>query len=275
MSYVNENIKILRKRMKLTQEEFAELIGINRKAIGSYEENRATPPLDKLTKICKLFGVTLDQLTNHRYAEDPQHVPLFVDSDFEEIPLVEEEIHIEDIPLVVEKKKPFSRTAGSTKIFDTVNVESKIKYVSHKYFDKYILDSEFESRLSDFPGFEIPFKNGNLRAFDVPVDSYCQDGVVIGEKIDNLDKIESDEYYLIVSSKKGVLLKKIFKTPAGHFQVKADVKGELSFVLESKDIKEVWKPVGFYSNTLPKPQSDLTALSAKLKSLKADIDDLL
>ncbi|MCD8540741.1 MAG: helix-turn-helix domain-containing protein [Leadbetterella sp.] len=74
MAYVNENIRILRNRMGLTQEKFAELMGINRKAIGAYEENRATPPLDKLNRMATLFGVSLDQLTQHRFSTDS---PLF------------------------------------------------------------------------------------------------------------------------------------------------------------------------------------------------------
>jgi transcriptional regulator with XRE-family HTH domain len=269
MSYVNENIKILRNRMGLTQERFAEMIGINRKVVGSYEEGRATPPLDKLNKISKLFGVTIDQLTSHRYAV--AETPLFKK---EEEPKVE--IHPEDLTIIPEKKKPFSRTGGQVPFFEP-QATGNIHYVSHKFFDKYILDADFEARLAQLPALSLPFyeEAKNIRAFDVPVDSYCQDGIVIASKVSDFNKITGEEYHLLVSSRKGILLKRIVQTAHGDFQVKADMKGESSYYLKASEIKEIWKPVGFFSTSLPKVQPDLAALSAKINALKSDLDTIL
>lgn len=269
MSYVNENIKILRNRMGLTQERFAEMIGINRKAVGSYEEGRATPPLDKLNKISKLFGVTIDQLTSHRYATG--ETPLFQKH---EEPVVE--IHPEDLTIVPEKKKPFSRTGGQVSFFEP-SATGNIHYVSHKFFDKYILDTNFESRLAQLPALSLPFyqEEKSLRAFDVPVDSYFQEGIVIASRILDFTEVTDGEYHLLVSSRKGILLKRITKTPYGDFQIKADIKGETSYNLKSSEIKEIWKPVGFFSTSLPQHQPDLASLSLKINALKSDLDNLL
>lgn len=53
-------IKNLRKGRKLTQQELADKIGLNRCTIGNYETGRRTPHLSELTLIADFFGVGLD-----------------------------------------------------------------------------------------------------------------------------------------------------------------------------------------------------------------------
>ena len=60
--FLNQNIRYLRKRENLSQEDFANLFGLNRSNIGSYEEGRAVPPLEILLKIAKHFTISLEQL---------------------------------------------------------------------------------------------------------------------------------------------------------------------------------------------------------------------
>lgn len=57
---VGHKIKILRKGRKLTQQELADRLQINRSSISNYEINRRVPPLKELKKICDYFGVGLD-----------------------------------------------------------------------------------------------------------------------------------------------------------------------------------------------------------------------
>ncbi|MBX2953478.1 MAG: helix-turn-helix transcriptional regulator [Leadbetterella sp.] len=279
MTYVNENIRILRNRMGLTQEKFAELIGINRKAIGAYEEKRATPPLDKLNRMASLFGVSLDQLTQYRFAADS---PLFEAP--EEIPVQEEPFPksrmTADTPPVqpepgpqTEKKRPFSRTGYAAEpVLEPVQ-EDTVPYVSHKYFDKYLVDTGFESRLGELPALSFPFREeGKMyRAFDMPADSYLQDGIIIGEKLSGLP--DGAGRLLVVSLKNGLLLRRLENTPQGDFIVKNE--GGEDFILRPSDVREIWKPVGFFSRTLPAAQPDLAGLSAKVNALKSQLDSLL
>lgn len=260
MSYVNENIKTLRNRMGLTQERLAELIGINRKALGAYEENRATPPLDKLNRLAALFGVTLDQLTQHRFAEDS---PLF------EEPVAEKPV---EAPVVqVEKKRPFSRTGHPIAAFEALQA---IPYVTYKYFDKYILDADFSNRLNELPAFGFPFREEGrvYRAFDMPADSYLEDGIIIGEQLPYPSVFRGNERLLVVSLKKGILLRKLESTPGGLI-VKNE--GGEDFTLSDADVREIWKPVGFFSRGLPQGQPDLSALSSQFNALKTRFDALI
>jgi transcriptional regulator with XRE-family HTH domain len=53
-------IRTLRKGRRITQQELADNIGLNRCTIGNYETGRRTPHLSELTLIADFFGVGLD-----------------------------------------------------------------------------------------------------------------------------------------------------------------------------------------------------------------------
>ena len=50
------NIRYLRKKMNLSQEELANAIGLNRGNIASYESGTAEPKIANLVKMSKLFS---------------------------------------------------------------------------------------------------------------------------------------------------------------------------------------------------------------------------
>ncbi len=60
--HLKENIKTLRKRKDLTQEQLAQEIGINQKMIQHYEKGRCDPPLETLEKLSDFFGVSIDDM---------------------------------------------------------------------------------------------------------------------------------------------------------------------------------------------------------------------
>lgn len=269
MANVNENIKILRNRMGITQERFAELVGINRKAVGAYEENRATPPLDKLFKMAKLFGVSIDQLSNDSFTKPGSFAAAAIES--KELIEPEEEI----AQPILERKKPFSRTGLQANLFEKFQ-QGDIKYISYKYFDKYILDSDFESKIKDLPDLTLPFfeSRAQLRAFDVPVDSGIVEGILIVEKVDfKTAGIDSSQDFLIVSFTKGIFISKLYQKTENVFSTSQDEAQ--SKMLKIEDIKELWKPVAFFSKEIPKSTVDLKSLSVKINNIKRDLDSLI
>ena len=67
---INTNIKELRVKNGLTQEEFAEKIGISIQGVSNIERNRYQPTAETIDKICKNFDITPVELllvkhTNH------------------------------------------------------------------------------------------------------------------------------------------------------------------------------------------------------------------
>ena len=59
---VSENIKELRVRLRLTQQEFADKIGVKRNTVATYEMGRSTPSEAAIVLICREFGVRREWL---------------------------------------------------------------------------------------------------------------------------------------------------------------------------------------------------------------------
>lgn len=62
MDYFGQNLKSLRKRMGLTQQELAEKFGVRKTTISNYETSVSSPPKNGLVEIANFFGVSLDEL---------------------------------------------------------------------------------------------------------------------------------------------------------------------------------------------------------------------
>lgn len=61
--FLHQNIRCLRKKLNLSQEELANRIGLNRGNIASYENGTAEPRICNLLKLSNLFGITIMDLT--------------------------------------------------------------------------------------------------------------------------------------------------------------------------------------------------------------------
>ena len=69
-SYLHRNIRCLRKKLKLSQEELGCKIGLNRGNIASYENGSAEPKICNLLKLSNLFGVSIIDLTQKDLSEE-------------------------------------------------------------------------------------------------------------------------------------------------------------------------------------------------------------
>lgn len=62
---LKENIKNCRLANNFTQQQIADALGIDRTAYANYELGHATPSIDVLCKLAKIFGVSLDSLMDY------------------------------------------------------------------------------------------------------------------------------------------------------------------------------------------------------------------
>lgn len=69
---INSNIKELRQRNNMTQEEFSEKIGISIQGLSNIERNRYQPTAETIDKICKAFKISPAELlvTKDNYNEE-------------------------------------------------------------------------------------------------------------------------------------------------------------------------------------------------------------
>lgn len=59
---LNEKILYYRKREGLSQEALAAKVGVSRQAVSKWELDEATPDVEKLVSLARVFGVTTDEL---------------------------------------------------------------------------------------------------------------------------------------------------------------------------------------------------------------------
>lgn len=68
-----EKIRELRKSRYLSQEQFAEKLGISRQSVSKWESGQAMPELDKIVLLSEIFGVTTDSLLKGDGASPERH----------------------------------------------------------------------------------------------------------------------------------------------------------------------------------------------------------
>ncbi len=154
---IAENLKYLRKKAGYTQEQFAQKLGIKRSLIGAYEEGRAEPRLQNLSKISKALNVTVDGL------------------------IFGTQITLKSIKFQKEKIKILPITVD---LEENENIELINQKASAGYLNGFS-DPEF---ISELPKFQLPMlaKNATYRAFEIMGDSMLpltSGSIVVGKYI--------------------------------------------------------------------------------------------
>src|SRR5690606_16493869 len=150
MTKISQNIKFLRKRERLTQEQLAEKVGIKRSLLGAYEEGRADPRLNNLLAIARIFDVSVDQLISSDISNPEDRLKISqtngasVNSGLKVLSITVDKDNNENIELV-----PYKASAG--------------------YLNGYA-DPEY---IGELPKFQLPFlpSSGTYRAFEITGDS--------------------------------------------------------------------------------------------------------
>lgn len=62
---LGNNLKTMRKKIGLSQEELAKKLDLSRSTYNSYEQDICEPPLDVLCKLTDVFNVSIDELIGH------------------------------------------------------------------------------------------------------------------------------------------------------------------------------------------------------------------
>ncbi|GJM32329.1 MAG: hypothetical protein DHS20C18_13300 [Saprospiraceae bacterium] len=69
VSFLQQNIRCLRKRLGMSQEELASKVGLNRGNVASYENGTAEPKICNLLKFSHLFQISIVDLTQKNLSD--------------------------------------------------------------------------------------------------------------------------------------------------------------------------------------------------------------
>lgn len=71
---IGMNIRVLRKKNKMSQEQLAERVHVSRQTVAKWENEEALPDIHKCKMLAELFQVTLDQLSGSMSEEEVEHL---------------------------------------------------------------------------------------------------------------------------------------------------------------------------------------------------------
>jgi transcriptional regulator with XRE-family HTH domain len=253
MTKISSNIKFLRKKKGLTQQQFADEVSIKRSLVGAYEEERAEPKYDLLKNIALYFDITVDDFINET-----------IDDKF------------------LAKPKP---NQGGVRVLsisvdkeDNENIEMVPLKASAGYMNGYA-DPEYVAQL---PKLYLPmFKQGTYRGFEIKGDSMLplvSGTTIIGEYVENWGDIKAAETYVIISKNDGVVYKRIGNKFKDNKKLKlvSDNPVYEPYEINGEDILEVWKAKAYISThlPLPAPEPTMESLTNMMAQMQRSISKL-
>ncbi len=232
MNQFPENIRHLRKLKGFTQADLADKLGVNRSAVGAYEEGRAEPKLQILRSIAELFDVSIDALLYHELALNKEVPKADIGGrGLRILPVVVDQNNKELIQLVPEKA-----AAGYTSGYG---------------------DAEY---IESLPHFSLPIPelnpNHSYRVFQIEGDSMLpitSGSYIIGEYVQDWGRIKNDECYVMITREDGIVYKRALNELQNERKLilKSDNPLYEPYEMAAEQILEVWKAVGVMNFDLP------------------------
>ncbi len=244
MSMAGQNLKYLRKLRGWTQEEFAAKLKIKRSLLGAYEEERAEPRIEVLEIAGDIFKLSLDELLLKELAETKGNY--------------------------LARRRAQKMAAGSAEI-QMVPVKAAAGYLAG-YADPDFLD--------ELNTFTLPMlAPGNYRAFEIVGDSMLptpSGSVIVGEKLDDLEEVRSNQTYIVVSRSEGIVYKRVLKNNKlkNKLTLISDNTVYQPYHVNAEDVIELWKAQFVISKANTQHRWDVNQLASLVSNLQDQVSVL-
>jgi transcriptional regulator with XRE-family HTH domain len=246
MSQAGLNLKYLRKLRGLTQEEFANKLGIKRSLIGAYEEERADPRLDVLEVVSEMFKLSLDEL----FLKDLSN---------------------ESGSYLMKRRKMKMASSDESRLIHFVPVKAAAGYLAG------YADAEFIDELNTFT---LPMlSGGNYRAFEIIGDSMLptpSGSIIVGEKAENLEEAKNNAAYIVVSRNEGIVYKRLVKNPKvkNKYTLVSDNPSYQPYQVNAEDIMELWAAQVVIGKVATQQRWDVNSLANLVNNLQDQVSTL-
>jgi transcriptional regulator with XRE-family HTH domain len=258
---LGNNLKLLRKQKKKSQEEVAGDLKLTRSSYSGYENGIAEPGLDNLVALGNYFSVPLDQLLTRDFSTLSElewlsiETGVFADVNGKKLRVLTSMVNENDDELI--ELIPQQARAGYT-----------VGYSDPDY-------------LKVLPTFSLPFlsKNRKYRSFPIVGDSMppVEEGsYVVAEYVQNWATIRSTTPCIVVTQNDGIVFKIVnnFISTQQSFELCSTNPMYKPYFVHINEVLEVWKFVNYISPTLPEMRVDDHQLSKSLQDLQREVLDL-
>jgi transcriptional regulator with XRE-family HTH domain len=259
--YFDSNIKFLRTRKKLTQDQLAVALDVKRSTLNNYENGISGPSIQSLVILSDYFHVAIDTLLRIDLAK------------LQERQLYELE-HGQDVFLKGSNLRVMATTV------DRMNRDN-IELVSEKAKAGYTNGFADPEYISELPVFQLPFLSSErkYRTFQISGDSMLPipDGAwITGEFIQDWNEIKTGEMYVVLTLNEGLVFKQLKNelSERGCFQLISLNTAYQPYELAATEIREIWKFVHYISREVTEPQLTDNQIELQLKILTSEIQAL-
>ncbi len=258
---IGNNLKLLRKRKKISQEEISTALGFTRSTYSGYENGVAQPNIDNLIALSEFHSIPIDE---------------FVKKDFETFS--EAEWQRIDQGLYTDVKGLKLRVL--TTIINQENDEL-IELVPMKASAGYTSGYADPDYLKVLPTFTLPFlsKDKKYRSFPIKGDSMppvVEGSFVVGEFVQNWLTLRNGTPCIVVTKDEGIVFKVIQNCleTEQSFQLCSTNTFYQPYLVHVNDILEIWRFVNYISPELPDVQVDNEGVSRSIMGLQQEINEL-
>ena len=211
---ISGKLKTLRSSMGLSQEKFAERLGITRASVSAYEEGRAEPNLTLIEKIANYANVSIDSLVRSNSSQDFTAHTSQSNKSF--------------IPLI-----PVKAAAGYQTGYPDAHFVQELPQLALPFLGK-----------GDMRAFEI---TGDSM---LPIPSGT---IIIGERLEKISHVKDGKPYILVTKSEGIVFKRVFNylKDKGVLYLVSDNKRYKAYSLDPMEVSEIWLSKAFISTEFP------------------------
>ena len=257
--YFGSNIKFLRKRRELTQEDVAGTLNLKRSTLNNYENLASQPGMETLISFSDYYKIAIDTLIRVDLTKIPESQVRQVERGY-------------DVFIRGSSLRVLATTVGEDN-------EENIELVPEKAKAGYVSGFADPEYISILPTFRLPFlsKQKKYRTFQVSGDSMLpipDRAWVTGMYIQDWSAIRDKDAYIILTAEDGI----VFKVAENRLKEEGKLVLHslnpmyMPYDLPANEIREVWQFVHYISGELPDNEMAATAeLTRTVKALQADM----
>jgi transcriptional regulator with XRE-family HTH domain len=259
--YLGGNLKELRKRRKLSQEEVSQRLGFKRSSYSGYENGASEPNIENLILLADFFRISLDKVIRVDLSK-----------------LSEKEWERIDSGIEIDLKGTNLRVLATS-----VNQEDEenIELVSQKASAGYTSGFSDPDFIKVLPTFNLPFlsKQKKYRSFPIQGDSMppVEDGsYVVAEYVENWNHIKNGHPYIVVTKDDGIVFKVVYKRLSTNksFQLCSTNPLYEPYEVNVNEILEIWKFVNYISEEIPQVSFDNADLTKAVIKIQKDVSHM-
>ncbi|MEJ2113209.1 MAG: LexA family transcriptional regulator [Flavobacteriaceae bacterium] len=218
MKHIQSNIRHLRILKKLSQERFADDLGWSRSMVGSYEEGRSEPPIDRLIDLSNYFNIPIDILVRN------------------------------DLRLA--KDTSFIEVGGKRVLFPvTVNEDNEdlIEIIPAKASAGYLNGYDDPEYIEQLQKIKLPFlPTGTHRAFPIKGDSMLpvKDGsFVVAKFVEDIIDVRDGRTYIVLTKNDGLVYKRLYNKIDDNntLLLSSDNRAYQPYEVKTENILEIWE----------------------------------